>query len=180
MKIICLLLLIVQILPAKAQAPSDNTKIGYADVEYIFSQLPAAKQIESELKSLQTQLESRIKAQYEILQKMNKEYVETEKTLENTIRLNKQKELQQFQGNFQKLQLESEDAFKKKQQQLMNPVTDSIQKAIEGVAKEKGFALILNAGVGQQVLVLHADKPLDISDLVLQKLGVTPKPEIKK
>ena len=43
--------------------------IAYADVEYIFNKLPVAKQIEAELKSLQTQLESQLKAKYEEFRK---------------------------------------------------------------------------------------------------------------
>jgi outer membrane protein len=60
MRKICLLLLIIPILKSEAQLQKENG-IRYADVEYIFSQLPAAKQIESELRSLQAQLETRSK-----------------------------------------------------------------------------------------------------------------------
>src|SRR5687767_3656394 len=100
MRKICLLLLIVPILKSEAQLPKENG-IRYADFEYIFSQLPAAKQIESELRSLRAQLETKIKAQYAELQKKYSIY---ENTKGDSTRRRLEKELQLMQDNVQKLQ----------------------------------------------------------------------------
>jgi outer membrane protein len=170
MRKICLLLLIVPILKSEAQLPKENG-IRYADFEYIFSQLPAAKQIESELRSLRAQLETKIKAQYAELQKKYSIY---ENTKGDSTRRRLEKELQLMQDNVQKLQQDSEITLQRKQQQLLDPVTKNIQKAIADVAKENDFSFILNAGAGGQDLVLHAENGMDISDLVLKKLGVNP------
>lgn len=43
-------------------------KIGYADTEYIMSQMPAVKTIESELKTHSAQLDNQLKAKYEDIQ----------------------------------------------------------------------------------------------------------------
>ena len=58
------------------------------------------------------------------------------------------------------------DQLLKKQQELMAPVLEKVQKAIEAVAKEKGYTYILDAAAG----VLYADPQYDVSDLVRQKL----------
>ncbi|MBK5280254.1 MAG: OmpH family outer membrane protein, partial [Bacteroidia bacterium] len=47
-----------------AQAPAVQ-KIGYADWDFIFSQLPEYKQIDSELKIFGTQLENQLKSKYQ-------------------------------------------------------------------------------------------------------------------
>jgi outer membrane protein len=85
-----------------------------------------------------------------------------------------EKELQLMQDNIQKLQQDSEVTLQRKQQQLMDPVTKNIQKAIADVARENNFSFILNAGAGGQDLVLHAESEMDVSNLVLKKLGITP------
>jgi outer membrane protein len=45
------------------------------------------------------------------------------------------------------------------------------------VAKENGYAFVFNydAGQGTTPIVLHAPEDANISDLVLKKMGVTPK-----
>jgi outer membrane protein len=56
----------------------------------------------------------------------------------------------------------------------MEPVTIRIQKAIAEVANEYHYKFILNAGAGTQDIVLHADDNADVSDLILEKMGVKP------
>ena len=59
MRTVFLLLFCVFAVSAQAQ---ETQKIGYADWEYIFSQLPEFKQIDNELKTHGTQLENQLKA----------------------------------------------------------------------------------------------------------------------
>ena len=149
-------------------------KIAYADVDYIFSQLPAAKQIEAELKSLQVQLEAQLKNKYEEFRKKYEVYVKSQKTATATTSelQNKEKELQLMQENLQKFEQECQGTLQRKQKQLIDPVTQSIQKAITSVANEKGYDFILNAGTGEDDLILFAVDQADVSNLVLQKLGI--------
>ena len=164
-----LFLLLFYAFYAKAQLPADNG-IRYADVEYIFSRLPAAKQIESELKSLHAQLENKIKVRYTEFETKYSRY--TSNSYPDSSRQRLERELQLLQESVEKLKQDSELILQRKQQQLMEPVTKSIQKAIADVAVENNFSFILNAGAGGQDLVLHAASGMDVSDQVLKKLGV--------
>ena len=160
-------------IPSWVHGQYDSTKIRYADVEFIFSKLPAARQIESELKSLQKQLESKFQIKYDEFNKKYSTYVEKRKTLPDTVRLASEKELQLLQENLEKFRQDSQVTLQHKQEQLLEPVTKDIQAAIAAVAKENAYTFILNAGVGGQDMLLHADAAMDISALVLQKLGVS-------
>lgn len=148
------------------------TKIGYADVDYIYSKLPASKQIDTELKSLQSQLENQLKIKYNELQEKYRYHTGREKSMTVAQLQLAQKELQTLQDNLQKLEQESQVKFQQKQKDLMQPVTLSIQKAIAEVAKEHQYMFILNAGAGTQDLILHADDKVDVSDLILKKMGI--------
>jgi outer membrane protein len=160
---------------AYAQAQT-TLKIGYADVDYIFSQMPDAKRIETELKSLQTQLKNQIEAKGQEFQKKLADYNANLNTMPEAVRANTERELQQLQQNLEKLQQDAQTNIQNRQTQLMEPVYKNVGKAIEDVAKENGFTYVLNQQIGGLDVILYGDEKLDVSDLVLKKLGVTPKP----
>jgi len=155
-----------------------QTKIGYADVDYIFSQMPEAKQIDAELKSLQTQLKNQIDAKVQKFQKDLQEYTAAvqNNTIPDAVRTNTERELQQQRENIEKLQQDAQTNVQNKHTQLMEPVFDKVGKAIEATAKENGFTFVLSQQIGGLDVILYADETSDVSDLVLKKMGVTPKP----
>lgn len=156
-----------------AQTP---VKIGYADPDYILSQLPESKQIEAELKSLQNQLKTQIDGKVAEFQKKLKDYQDNINTMLAPVRENTERELQQLQQNLEKLQTDAQTTVQTKHGQLMQPVYQKIGKGIEDVSKENGYTLVLSNQVGGLDVVLYGEEKLDVSDLVLKKLGVTPKP----
>jgi outer membrane protein len=170
------LLLVLGLGAHLSQAQTASTKIGYADVDYIFSQLPESKAIEAELKSTQAQLKNQIDAKYAEFQKKLADYNANLNTMLDAVRQNTERELQQMQQNIEKLQADAQTTIQTKQTQLMDPVYKKVGKGIEDVAKENGFSFILNQQIGGLDVILYGDEKMDISDLVLKKLGVTPKP----
>jgi outer membrane protein len=158
----------------------ETQKIGYADWQYIFSQLPEFKQIENELKTHGTQLENQLKAKSQELEAKYKAYQGMPATTPDAIRADKERELQGMQESIQKFQTDAQTSLQNKQGALMDPVIKKVGKAIEDTAKENSYAFILNPqlmGSGEDVL-LYSDEKYDISKLVLKKLGITPKPEV--
>ena len=175
-KLVLLLVLGLGAHLSQAQTASTTTKIGYADVDYIFSQLPESKAIEAELKSTQAQLKNQIDAKYQDFQKKLADYNANLNTMLDAVRQNTERELQQMQQNIEKLQADAQTTIQTKQTQLMDPVYKKVGKGIEDVAKENGFTFVLNQQIGGLDVILYGDEKMDISDMVLKKLGVTPKP----
>jgi len=159
-----------------SQAQTASVKVGYADVDYIFSQMPEMKQIDTELKSTQAQLKNQIDTKYQDFQKKLADYQANLSTMLEAVRLNTERELQQMQQNIEKLQADAQTSIQTKQTQMMEPVYKKIGKGIEDVAKENGYSFILNQQIGGLDVILYGDEKMDISDLVLKKLGITPKP----
>ena len=170
------LLLVLGLGAHLSQAQTASVKIGYADVDYIFSQLPESKAIEAELKSTQAQLKNQIDTKYQDFQKKLADYNANLNTMLDAVRQNTERELQQMQQNIEKLQADAQTTIQTKQTQLMDPVYKKVGKGIEDVAKENGFTFILNQQIGGLDVILYGDEKMDISDMVLKKLGVTPKP----
>jgi outer membrane protein len=173
-KLVLLLVLGIGALTVNAQTAP--VKIGFADVDYIFSQMPEQKAIEAELKSTQTQLKNQIDSKYQDFQKKVQDYQANLNTMLEAVRQNTERELQQMQQNLEKLQADAQTTIENKRTQLMDPVFKKVAKGIDDVAKENGFTFILNQQIGGLDVVLYGDEKFDVSDLVLKKLGVTPKP----
>jgi outer membrane protein len=156
---------------AQAQAP---LKIGYTDVQYVLAQMPESKQIESDLKAYNTQLEAQLKSKYADYQAKGQAYQQAEGTMTEVVKADKQKELQSLQQSIQEFQRSAEQSLQQKQQTLLKPALDKLQKNIDVVADENGFTYVFNSDGGGSPLLLHAPKDGDISDLVLKKMGITP------
>lgn len=177
-KLVSLFVLSMAFVAAQAQTTPSTavTKIGYVDVDYVFTQMPESKQIEAELKSTQNMLRTQIENKTAEFQKKLQEYNANLNTMLDAVRVNTERELQQMQQNLEKLQQDAQTTIQNKQNQLMDPVYKKVSKAIEDVAKENQFTLILSTQIGGLDVVLYGDEKLDVSDAVLKKMGVTPKP----
>jgi outer membrane protein len=177
-KFVSFVVLAFAIFAAHAQTPTTtaSTKVGYADVDYIFSQMPEAKQIDVELKSTQTMLKTQIETKAQDFQKKVADYNANMNTMLDAVRQNTERELQQMQQNLEKLQQDAQTTIQNKQTQLMEPVYKKVGKTIEEVATENGYSFILSQQIGGLDVILYGDEKMDISDLVLKKMGITPKP----
>jgi outer membrane protein len=156
-------------------AQAQTQKIGYADWEYIFSQLPEFKQIESELKTHSEQLQNQMRAKQADFEAKYKAYNAMPATTPDAIKADKERELQSLQEGFQKFQQDAQSSLQKKQGDLMEPVYKKVGTTIETVAKENGYTFIINPQmVGGGDVLLYSDENYNISNLVLKKLGITP------
>lgn len=161
---------------ANAQAPA-TVKIGFADPDYILLQMPEYKKVEADLKSVENQLRAQLDKSTKEFQAKYTDYQKNINTMLDAVRQNTERELQQLQANIEKLQQDAQATMAAKQNQLLEPVLTKIGKAIEDVAKEQGYTLILTSQVNTMDVVLYGDEKVNVSDLVLKKMGITPKPE---
>ena len=159
---------------SQAQTVPSSGKIGYADMEYIFKQLPDLKQIETDLKSSQAQFKKDIDAKSQKLQKDYTDFNTNAKTMVDTVRLNKQRELEKGMAALEQLQQDAQNTLQNKQKLLMAPVYLKVNRAIQEVARENGFSTILTRQMSNYRVLLYQAEQFDVSNLVLQKFGITP------
>jgi outer membrane protein len=153
-----------------AQAP---LKIGYTSVDYVLSQMPESKQIESDLKAYSSQLEAQLKSKISDYQTKAEAYQKGAAAMTDVVRADKEKELTNLQGSIQEFQRSADNSLQQKQQTLLKPALDKLQKTIDAVATENGYTYVLNSD-GASPVLLHGPKEGDISDMILKKMGVTP------
>lgn len=152
-----------------------SVKIGWTNIDHILQNLPESKEIQAKLSTERAQYEKLYNEKLSEGLKLQEDYQKNAATMSEVIRRDKEKVLQNKQQELQELQQNAQAALQAKEQELVDPVMNKIQKAIEAVAKENGYTYILNsdAGFGTTPVLLVAPDGDNISDLVFKKLGIT-------
>jgi outer membrane protein len=155
-----------------SQTVEGPQKIGHADWEYIFAQLPEYKQVEIELKTYEQQLQTQLQSKARELEAKYKAFQELPATTPEPVRRDKASELTYLRETMQRFEQDAQTSMQKKQSELVNPILAKIGTAIEAVAKENGYAYIVSPGQTESSpFILFADEKYNIAPLVLKKLG---------
>lgn len=178
---------------AQAQAPAATTtptttaaagsatvagplKLGYTNIDYVLAQTPEAKDIQNQLTIQRTQSENELKRMQKELEDKYGAYEKGAAQMSDVIRKDRETELQGLQGRIQEFGRTAENSLQTKYQQLVNPVVQKIQKAIDAVAKENSYTYVFNldAGANTIPILLVAPEQDNITELVLRKMGIDP------
>ena len=155
-------------------------KIGYTNVDYLIASMPESKTIESELKTFKEQLDKQLELKVKEFREKYDAYEKGAAMMTEVVRADKEKQLQDLNGQIEAFQKNAEQSLQEKQQKLMKPVLERIQKAIDEVAVENSFTYVLSSdgAMGQVPIILYGQDNLNVSDLVLKKMGITPPPPV--
>ncbi len=157
-------------------AAAGPLKLGYTNIDYVLSQTPEAKDIQNQLTIQRTQSENELKRMQKELEDKYNAYEKGAAQMTDVIRKDRETELQGLQQRIQEFSRTAEQSLQNKYQQLVNPVVQKIQKAIDAVAKDNGFQYVFNldAGANTIPILLVAPEENNITELVLRKLGIDP------
>ncbi|MEM6320150.1 MAG: OmpH family outer membrane protein [Bacteroidota bacterium] len=147
-------------------------KVGHVNTGILLEGMPAVKAADSQLEALQKQLMAKGE---EMVKSFQAEYqaVVAEVNAGNMNRVQqeeKQKALQQKQQEIQQYEQKIQMDVLKKREELLKPILDKVDKAIQEVGKESGFLFIFDTAIPN--VILFADEPLDVTDKVKAKLGI--------
>lgn len=151
-------------------------KLGYTNIDYVLAQTPEAKDIQNQLTIQRTQSENELKRMQKELEDKYGAYEKGAAQMSDVIRKDRETELQGLQGRIQEFGRTAETSLQTKYQQLVNPVVQKIQKAIDAVAKENSYTYVFNldAGANTIPILLVAPEQDNITELVLRKMGIDP------
>ena len=153
---------------------AQDLKIGYTNVSYILSLMPEGKQVEKELQTYSEQLDKELQKKYAEYQQKMEAYQRGSSTMPDAIKKDKERELMNLEQSIQQFQQDAETSMQKKQAKLLEPITKKISTAIDKVADEKGYTYVFNsdAGFGTTQILLHAPDSDNVTEAVLQELGL--------
>ena len=134
----------------------------------------AQKNLEAFGKDLQEQMEQ---IQVEFNNKLA-DFEKNQATMAASVKQMKQQELQQLQQRFTEFQQIAQQDFQKKEAELIEPVQNKAQEAINKIAKAAGYIAVFNTSVPSLAYFDEAQL-VDIAALVKKELGITDKPAAK-
>ncbi len=144
-------------------------KIAFIELDSLLSVMPEMVDAKKTSADHYKQLESTLTAMQKDLNDKLNDFQTNEKTFTDLIKTTKQKELQDLNQRIQDFQVQAQADFQKKNNELTKPINDKAKKAIEKVAKAKGYKMVIDSSVG---VLLYTEPADDIFNFVKTELGI--------
>lgn len=166
MKLSALLLLVVTAVTVKAQ----TLKFGHIDMQALIQVMPERATAETAYNNFQSELEDVLGDMQKELQAKMTEFESLGETASEIKRNAKITEIQDLQQRIQNYQITAQQQLNQKQSEVLQPVFDKAEKAIEDVAKEQGLLYVFD--MSTKVVLYKSNQSVDILPLVKAKLGI--------
>jgi outer membrane protein len=148
-------------------ASAADLKIGYIDMQKAIQESSTGKDAKKKLEREFNAKKSELEKKKTEIEKMAEDLEKKKVALSDDVRARKAQDIQGEMVKFQQEAMKSEQEFRRKEQEMTKPIIEKLQSAIDEVAKEKGYAMIIERGTAQQV-VIWAKKELDVTDDVIK------------
>ena len=147
-------------------------KIGYIDTEKILKAIPAYKSAQTQLETLSEQYQSKIESEYSKIEVMYNNYQRQKATMSAQARAQKENEIIEREKTVKQLQMSyfgQDGLMQKKSAELLDPIKNKVNAAIEKVASGGGYMILLDVAAMQGVA--YKNEADDLSHLVIKALG---------
>jgi len=154
-------------------AYGQGIKIAFVNSQALMPAAPGYAAAESTLSKEGEGFRATLQKMQDSVNAMLTKYQKDEPTLSTTVKDTRQKAIQSLETDLQAKQLQFQQQFAARQNEVMAPVTDAVKKVLDDIREEGGYAMILDNAPGASNIV-SADKNLDITDKVVSRLRATP------
>lgn len=147
-----------------------NLKTGYIDSNEIMSKIEEVRQVQVELEKEQRRLQSEAQNLYMEMDSLYKVFESTQLLMSDMKKQEIQQQLTQKQQNLERFQMEKfgqGGELERLQIQLLKPVLEKIDRAIQKVGNEEGYDYIFDAVAGAIVFALDSH---NVTEKVLDEL----------
>ena len=169
-KIFKVFFLFVIIFGLNGLASAQTVKIAHVNTSDVMNAMPDKAKAEKSLEKYYNELQEQLKTMYTEYQNKLQDYQSNVETMSNLVKQSKEKELVDLESRITAFQGNAENEFEAKRAELLKPILDKIQNAINAVGKEKGYTYIIDLATGAAVFV--GDNAVDCTKDVKAKLGI--------
>lgn len=167
-KYLVLLLMVLSLRLASAQT------YAYIDSDYILENVPEYAEAKERLDKMAERWTKEIEDRYATIKDLKSKYDREEVLLPKEEREKRKSEIQKLEKEAIELQTQhfgsSGDYFQKRQE-LIKPIQDRVFTAMKKVAKREGYSFVFDKA--NQSNLLYAEKEFDISNEVLEEMGIS-------
>lgn len=161
--LIAIVLLLTAAFSAQAQ------RIGVIDTEQILARIPAYVAAQEQLNALNDKYKATIEAELGRVEALYRNYQENRASMTAAQRQNAENEIIQKERvvqEKQKIYFGEDGIMAKKAEELLAPVRGRVDRAVEAVAKQGGYDLILDLAAVQGIV--YKRDSIDLTDLVTE------------
>jgi len=145
-----------------------QSKVGTIDIEYILSVMPQLEQVNNDIKAYSEELENQSQIKITNYNALVKVYQEKEATYDEALKKERQDEIIALEQDIQKFQKNASSLVQIRQNELANPLYQSIGEALNIVAEEGKFTQVFTINN----TIAYLDPDLDITLAVIEKMGI--------
>ena len=142
------------------------------DSKYILEKVPDYTQAQSMLDALSKSWQTEIDARMQDVDRLYKSYQAERAMLSDEMRKKREDEIvakEKSAKDLQKQRFGYEGDLFRKRQEMVKPIQDKVYNAVQKLAQQKGYDLVLDKAGG--VTLFYADPKLDRSDDVLKLIS---------
>lgn len=146
-------------------------RIGFLDTEKILASIPEYNSAKSQLESLEKGYRTKVENEFAAIEKLYNAYQANKGTMSQVVRAQKENEIISKEEAAKKLQesyFGENGIMQKKSQELLSPIKERVQAAIERVAKSGGYMMIVD--IASQSGVIYTNSQYDLSQEVIKVL----------
>ena len=146
-------------------------RVGFLDTEKILASIPEYNSAKSQLESLEKGYRTKVENEFAAIEKLYNAYQANKGTMSQVVRAQKENEIISKEEAAKKLQesyFGENGIMQKKSQELLSPITERVQAAIERVAKSGGYMMIVD--IASQSGVIYTNSQYDLTQEVIKVL----------
>ncbi len=147
-----------------------QVKIAYIDSSEIMEAMPESATAMKKLETFAGELQNQLQAMAKEYQTKLQDYEANQASMSNLVKQSKEKEIVDLETRIQQFQANGEAEIANKRAELLKPIIEKMQKAVNDVGKEKGYTYIIDNAAG--VLVYLGADAIDANKDVKAKLGI--------
>lgn len=134
---------------------SAQTKVAHIDVQALMTNMPEMKAAQSQLEKIKGNYDKEYKTMVQEYQTKLQKYEQEAPTAGEAVNESRSKEMQDIGNRIQQYQQSAAKELQQKEMDLLKPILEKAQAAIQKVATAKGFNYVLDATTGSGVLVAN-------------------------
>ena len=165
--------IILFLLCAVAPVAAQKFSVAYVDIQYVLKNIPQYETANEQLAMVAKRWQKEIDAAQQEAQIMAANYQTEQIFLSADMKKKREEEIlakEQYVLELKRKYFGEGGEWYKKREALLKPIQDEIYNAIQSIAQEKHYDVVKDRSADPGLIYMSSK--LDISDLVLEKLGV--------
>ena len=170
-----LLALVVGAASAGTASAQAAPKFGFINSAAILAEAPGRADAETRFKNEVTAYQAQLQRMSDSLQTMAETFEREAPRLDSATRVSRARVIQDRETAYQTRARALDEQMQDRQAELIRPIMENLQRIIEQVRAEDGYAMIFDVA-SQASVIVAADKSLDLTPKVLARVKAAPAP----